>query len=365
MVIVGGGVMGTSAARALSSRGRAVLLLERFELGHLSGSSGGPTRNFRLTYHDPIYVRMARAALDRWRQLESAAGSELLRVVGGLDVGEATRISAAALRAAGETFERPSRDEVAERWPMLRFDEDSLFLYQPEGAIIRADQVIQAQVRLARDAGAELREGIVVASIRSRDDEVEVVTTDGDAIRAPTAIVAAGAWTAALLRDAGIDLPLRPTLEQSTYLDTGDDGAAIPTVIDWGAAPNQPPYLVPDPFRPGEVKAGAHLSGPTIDPDARSFERDADREAGTIGWIGARFASPPRLLRTDTCLYTTTPDEDFVIDRIGPIVIASPCSGHGFKFAPLLGEVLADLAAGETPTIPLETFAADRPTLRD
>jgi sarcosine oxidase len=362
VVIVGGGVMGTAAARALSSRGRAVLLLERFTFGHANGSSGGSTRNFRLTYHDPVYVRMARQALDRWRRLESEAGVELLRVVGGLDVGEATDESAAALEAAGESFERPSAAEVTERWPVLRFHEGASFLYQPEGAIVRADEAIGAQVRLARAAGSELRERTIVDSLRPIGDGVELVMSDGEVIRAPVAIVASGAWAPPLLRGAGIDLPLQPTLEQSTHYVM--EGPPIPTIIDWDAAPSQPPYLVPNPFRPGEFKAGSHLSGPVIDPDARSFDPDADREASTIGWIGERFASPPRLLGTETCLYTTTPDEDFVIDRIGPLVVASPCSGHGFKFAPLIGEVLADLAAGEPPPIPLERFRADRPALR-
>lgn len=362
VVIVGGGVMGTAAARALSSRGRAVVLLERFTFGHDKGSSGGSTRNFRLTYHDPVYVRMARRALDRWRRLESDAGVELLRVVGGLDVGRATEASAAALAAAGESFERPSVSEVAERWPMLRFDHGTTFLYQPEGAILRADEAIGSQVRLARADGAVLRERAVVDALRPSDDGVELVTADGEVIRAPTAIVAAGSWAAPLLRGASLELPLRPTLEQSTHFDIDDP--PIPTIIDWDAAPSQPPYLVPNPFRPGECKAGSHLSGPGVDPDARSFDPDADREADTIAWLGRRLASIPRLLRTETCLYTTTPDEDFVIDRIGPLVIASPCTGHGFKFAPLIGEVLADLATGEPPPVPLDRFRANRASLR-
>jgi sarcosine oxidase len=364
VVIVGGGIMGTAAARALASRGRAVLLLERFTLGHANGSSGGPTRNFRLTYHDPLYVRMARAALERWRELESKSGTELLRIVGGLDVGEATAASAAALEAAGESFERPSAAEVAKRWPMLRFDEGSAFLYQPEGAILRADDAIGAQARLARGAGADLRERSLVETIRPSGDRVEMVTSDGEVIQAPMAIVAAGSWAGPLLRGAGIDLPLRPTLEQSTYFAAGGDASSIPTIIDWDAAPRQPPYIVPNPFRPGEIKAGAHLSGPVIDPDGRSFEADADREARIVEWTAERLSAPARLLRTETCLYTTTPDEDFVIDRAGPLVIASPCTGHGFKFAPLVGEVLADLATGEQPTIPLDRFRVDRPALR-
>jgi sarcosine oxidase len=374
VVIVGGGVMGTAAARALSSRGRAVLLLERFTLGHANGSSGGPTRNFRLTYHDPVYVRMARHTLERWRRLESESGLELLRVVGGLDVGEGTHMSAAALETAGEAFERPSGEEVAERWPMLRFERGSTFLYQSEGAILRADEAIEAQARLAGAAGTQVRERTTVEAFRPSGEGVEVVTSEGDVIRAPAAIVAAGAWASPLLRGAGIDLPLRPTLEQSTYFDagavtdsgaeTGAEGSSIPTIIDWDAAPENPPYIVPNPFRPGEIKAGAHLSGPTIDPDVRSFDPDVDREAWIVGWTGRRLSSVPRLLRTETCLYTTTPDEDFVIDRVGPLVVASPCSGHGFKFAPLIGEALADLATGEQPQIPLDRFRADRPVLR-
>lgn len=364
VVIVGGGIMGTAAARALSSRGRDVLLLERFTFGHENGSSGGPTRNFRLTYHDPLYVRMARDALERWRRLESESGTELLRVVGGLDVGEATTAAAAALEAAGEPFERPSAAEVAERWPLLRFDDRSAFLYQPEGAIIRADEALEAQARLARSAGAELREQTIVETVRPAGEGVEVVTSDGEVIRAPAAIVAAGAWAGPLLRGAGIDLTLRPTLEQSSYFDAGGDASSIPTIIDWDAAPREPPYIVPNPFRRGEIKAGAHLSGPVIDPDRRSFEPDAERETRIVEWTAERLSASARLLRTETCLYTTTLDEDFVIDRAGPLVVASPCTGHGFKFAPLVGEVLADLATREQPSIPLDRFRVDRPALR-
>lgn len=363
VVIVGGGVMGTAAARALASRGRGVILLEGRRIGHAEGSSGGPTRNFRLTYRDPIYVRMARRALEAWRRLEADAGEELMRVVGGLDVGAATDTSAAALEAAGERFERPTAAEVAERWPALRFEEGSRFVYQPEGAIVRADSTIAAQARSARAAGAHLWEETPVDRLRVEDDGVEVTTADGGEVRAPAAIVAAGAWTAPLLREVGIDLPLQPTLEQSTYLTTDPGVGAIPTVIDWDAAPDQPPYIVPNAFAPGEIKAGAHLSGPPIDPDARP-EPEAEREHRVVEWVRRRIEPAPTLLRSETCLYTVAPDEDFVIDRAGPLVVASACTGHGFKFAPLVGEIVADLATGETPDVPLDPFRLDRPSLR-
>jgi sarcosine oxidase len=360
-IVVGGGAMGTAAARSLATRGRSVLLMERFAIGHANGSSGGPTRNFRLTYHDPVYVRMARLSLEGWRALEAEAEEELLRTVGGLDVGRAARVSADALREAGESFERPSALEVGARWPMLRFPDGSEFLYQPEGAIVRAEAAIRAQARLAAERGATIRERTVAETVEPAGDGVEVVTSGGETYRAPAAIVAAGAWAAPLLHGAGIDLPLRATLEQSTYF--GMD-APLPTVIDWDAAPAQPPYLVPNPFEPGEVKAGAHLSGPTVDPDTRSFDPDPERETGIARWIAERLDPAPALRRTETCLYTTTPDEDFVIDRVGPLVLASPCSGHGFKFTPLIGEILADLTTGTDPPVPVDRFRADRPGLR-
>ena len=353
--------MGTAAARALSARGRAVVLLERFTIGHDKGSTAGTTRNFRLTYHDPLYVRMARRSLERWRELEDEAGVELMRVVGGLDRGAATDASARALEHAGERFERPSDAEVAERWPMLGFPPRSSFVFQPDGAVLRSREAVRAIARLARSSGADLREETAAESITAAGDGVEVVTAAGT-IRAPVAIVAAGAWTGSLLGPAGIPLTLRPTLEQSTYFDT--EATDMPTVIDWDETPDQPPYIVPDPFEPGTIKAGTHLSGPVVDPDTRSFDADEVRERRVADWVGRRLVSAARSLRTETCLYTRTQDEDFVLDRVGPIVVASPCSGHGFKFTPLLGEVLADLVTGEAAEIPLERFRADRPVVR-
>jgi sarcosine oxidase len=364
VVIVGGGVMGTAAARALAERGRATIVLERFELGHSNGSSGGPTRNFRLTYHDPIYVRMARASLERWRRLEAEADVELLRVVGGLDVGEAAvRTSGAALEASGESFERPSAAEAAQRWPRLRLDGRAI-LYQPEGAIIRADEAVSAQARLATAAGAEIREHTVVRSIRPAGEGVEVLTSEGETILAPTGIVAAGGWAPSLLADADIRLPLRVLQEQSTVFDREPGLATTPTVIDWEAWSDRFPYIVPNAFAPGEIKVGIHLSGPVVDPDTRTFDPDPEREAQALEWVGRLVSPPPSPSRTESCLYGVTPDEDFVLDRVGPIVVTSPCSGHGFKFAPLIGEIAASLANGEAPPVSLTRFRLDRRALR-
>jgi sarcosine oxidase len=358
VAIVGGGPMGTAAARALSARGRSVILFERFTLGHGNGSAAGTTRNVRLTYHDPVYVRMARHAFEAWRALEADAGVELLRVVGGLDVGDATDTAAAALAAAGERFDRPSPDEVVERWPMLRFPAHSRFLFQADGAVVRSRDALFALARTAAREGADLRDETTVRSIAPAGDGVELETSTGDAVRSAVAILAAGAWNGPLLRSIGVDLPLRPTLEQSTYFEGAPTD--LPTVIDWRGSSAEPPYLVPDPFVPGAVKAGIHRSGPPVDPEARSFDPDPVRVRLAASWVDGVLGSPPTLVRSETCLYTLTPDEDFVLDRIGPVIVASPCSGHGFKFTPLIGTVLADLVTEAAPSVPLDRFRLDR-----
>jgi sarcosine oxidase len=362
VAIVGGGPMGLAAARALGSRGRSAIVFERFRVGHANGSTAGTTRNFRLTYHDPLYVRMARLALEAWRALEDEAGLELLRTVGGLDVGDATDTAAEALRSAGEAFERPGADDVAARWPTLRFAPDARFLWQADGAIIRSRDAVAALARLAIGHGADVREGTAVRLIRPAGDAVEVVTDHDEVVRAPAAIVAAGAWTPALVRGCGVEVALQPTLEQSTYVEI--DAHRLPTVIDWAASLDEPPYLVPDPFEPGLVKAGIHRSGPPVDPDARSFEPDPVREERTMSWLRGILSTRAALRGTETCLYTIAPDDDFVLDRVGPVVVASPCSGHGFKFTPLVGEILADLATGAAPTAPLDRFRLGRRALR-
>jgi len=157
-IVVGGGVMGTAAARELVTRGRSTLLLERFTFGHANGSSGGPTRIFRFTYEHPDYVRMAVAALDRWRDLERQAGRELLRTTGGLDVGPGAETATAALRAAGVPFHWLRAEEAAERWPGLLMDPGSRVLFQDDAGVLSAGAAVAALARLAAKAGAEIRE---------------------------------------------------------------------------------------------------------------------------------------------------------------------------------------------------------------
>ena len=179
-------------------------------------------------------------------------------------------------------------------------------------------------------------------------------------IRAPVAIVAAGAWARPLLEAAGVDLRCgRRSSSRRTSTRTRDD---LPTVIDWDAPPTNLRTSCPTRSGPGDQGRRAPVRT-GVDPDARTFEADEAREQRVVDWVGDRLARRRRAPDGDVPVHVT-PDEDFVLDRVGPLVIASPCSGHGFKFTPLIGEVLADLATGEAPQVPLDRFRADRPALR-
>jgi sarcosine oxidase len=364
-IVIGGGAMGSATARVLAARGRHTLLLERFRFGHANGSSGGPTRIFRLTYHDPAYVRMARSALEHWRELEEAAGEPLLATTGGIDVGAGGRESADALRAAGEACTTVTAGDLAERWPALSFPSGTEMFVQEDGGVCRAEATVVTQARLAQAAGAEVRDETEVAAISPAQDAVEVVTAAGATARAPVAVVTAGPWASKLLATAGINLPLTPSFEQVTYARLAAP-SALPTVIDWRPIGSHTAYLVPDPFEPGEFKVGLHMSGGPVDAEERSFDPDPARMATVRTYTATHVAGSVDAGRTDTCLYTNAPDEEFVIDRSGPIVVGSPCSGHGFKFVPLIGRVLADLATGNPPpdAVPMARFRMDRRGLR-
>lgn len=358
VVVVGGGAMGTSAARWLAKRERDTLLLERFEIGHARGSSGGPTRIFRLSYDHPDYVRMARRALREWRSVEAEAGEPLMITTAGLDLGRGGRSTADALEAAGEAFEYLPEEAVRERWPAIRLEPGTEVFVQEDGGVCLAERTVRAQARLAVEAGATVIEGTKVESLVANHAGVEV-RTEAETYHVPVVVVTAGPWAGDLLRTAGIDLPLVPSFEQVTYFAL-DDPSPLPTVIDWDVTPPRTPYTVPDPERPGHFKIALHMSGPRVDADARSFEPDAERERKVTEYAARRFAPHEPDGGTDTCLYTNAPDEHFVLDRRGPVVIGSPCSGHGFKFAPLIGQILADLATGRPTTVPVERFGTAR-----
>lgn len=333
--------MGSATAWWLARRGVAVALLERFEAGHERGSSHGASRIFRLAYREPEYVTLALEARDLWRELEDDTGATLLEITGGVDHGpsEVTDDIAAALRGAGRPVEVLTTGAAVERFPGMRFD--NAVVYSPDSGHAYADRAVAALQRRARELGADIRFGCGAVevdparrSVRAGDDEVRARRS---------VVVTAGAWVARVLGSvAFVRLPrLTVTREQTfQFAPAASDRTPWPSFIH---------HTTPASYglaTPGfGVKVAEHGSGHETDPDERSFEIDQPGRARVIDYVERWFPGlVPVPISATTCLYTTTPDASFVIERFGDLVVGSPCSGHGFKFTPAIGRRLADLA---------------------
>jgi sarcosine oxidase len=343
VAIVGAGLLGLAAARVLFRRGRDVVVLEQAQVGHAGAGSKGSCRIFRLGYPDPSYVTAARRAGELWRELEAESGRQLRWPAPQLSFGPGLPDVQRALRAAGAPGELLSAAEVAARFPAVLVGGPALL--EPESAAIAADQALEV---LAARAG-EIRTGVRV--LRLSDDGRQVTLhTSARPVTARTAIVTAGPWSRGLLAPLGVAVPTTPTLEQVGYLrpaatPPGPGVADTPIFI---CHDDQSPYGLPVPGSP-LYKIGMHTSGRRTDPDAQ--DQSADPELITrLSRIAARLLPgyDPELAAAERCVYDNTPDEDFVVDRIGNVVVGCGTSGHGFKFGPLFGEWLADLATGAT-----------------
>ncbi|HET9242455.1 MAG TPA: FAD-dependent oxidoreductase [Gaiella sp.] len=346
IVVVGAGIAGAATARALAGAAGTVVLLEQFELGHPHGSSHGTSRIFRLNYPDERFVRMAQAAAEGWRELEEHVGAQLIERTGVIDLGPATSATERALAACGAPTERMSAQALAERWPINLRDGETALL-QPDGGIIRADRAHAAFVSAAAEGGVEVKERTPVRRLALEPQSVRL-TLDTNDITARAVVVTAGAWAPVLLAEAGIRLDVVPTRETVVYLElAGAD--AMPPLIDYAHT-----RAADGVERPGHsgyalgasadvLKAGLHQSGPVANPDEQTLPDGALAE-WVAGWARSRYDGLIGAPRSETCLYTNTSDERFVLERHGPIVVGSACSGHGFKFAPVVGQTLAALA---------------------
>jgi monomeric sarcosine oxidase len=334
IVVVGAGVMGAATAYALRRAGHEPVVLERFEVGHSRGSSHGRGRIFRFVYDDPYWVAKARRALPLWRELEAETGEEILRTTGSLDLGPGTDERAAALAECGVEFEILDGADLP---APLRIERGTPALVQRDGGVLDAARAHRAFLR-----GIRVRERAPVIGIE--DGRVRL---DGTTIEAQAVVVTAGAWVAPLLEPLGISPPVTPSRESVAYFPlAARDG--LPTIIDWRVPdgydlprPGVSFYALPT---PEGLKAGVHRTGPPTNPDEEGIV-DPEAVRCTRDWV-ARYVegAGPEPSRTETCVYTNMPDESFVLARHGRVVVGSPCSGHGFKFAPLVGRELADLA---------------------
>lgn len=351
--VVGAGLAGAAAARELACRGHGVLLLEQHAVGHRHGSSHGSSRIYRRAYDDPFYVALTGRAADEWDRLEDQSGVALRTPTGGLDAGphrpEAVQ---AALAAQGVPVELLAAAQVSERWPGIAVGPAA---FHAGAGHLDADRTVATLVDLAVSAGAELREHTAMTRLEPTAEGVRVHTATGSDL-ARTVVVAAGAWLPELLHGLAV-APALPALEVTQqevfHHRHRDPSATWPTLVHQAEHPaNQLVYALASGSDGGPAPAYkvGRMEGQPVTASSRDGVVD-DRSRRVIrGFVEEHLPGlDPEPVAEMSCLFTMTPDEDFVLDRVGPVVVASPCSGHGAKFAPLLGVLVADLVEGAAP----------------
>lgn len=370
IIILGGGIMGAATAEALARRGQRVFLIEQFAPGHTHGSSHGDGRIFRFAYPQAIYVQMMLLARPAWAELGKRAGRPLIQTTGGWDCSPAGSPALASLETNfqryGLPYERLSAMESNRRFPHFHLDRDSEALYQPDAGVVFATPAVLALWHLAQASGATMISAERVIAVEAHGELITVRGASGAHWSAPRLVITAGSWARGLLSEQlGLALPLTPTQEQVAYFPPADDLdhrlGTMPVFIDHHT-PDHPFYGLPQIEVPG-VKVGWHRTGPAVDPDARPPASEAlfaELQRLTHQRLPHLRLTPVEQV---TCLYTNTPDEHFILDRhpdLPNVVIGAGFSGHGFKFGPVIGHILAALALDEPPPLLLDTFSVRR-----
>lgn len=365
VAVVGLGAMGSMALWRLARRGVSCAGFEQFEPGHDLGSSHGDTRIFRTAYFEaPVYVPLLLDALPLWRELEVESGASLLTLTGALMIGHAEgRIVTGTLRSVREhglEHEVLSAGEMARRHPQHVLESEEVGVWEPRAGFVRPEASVSAAARRAEQLGAELVTGTKVEALEPSGSGLRIVTAAGD-WEAERVIISSGAWVGRFAPE----LPLQPERVVQTWfaVDHPDSFAPgrFPVFIhDLGRSTR---YGIPS-TDGATIKVAGHGGGGPADPDHLDRTPRPEDWTGTREFVAQRLRGvTPEPARAKVCMYTNSPDEHFVLgphpDLEGALVV-SACSGHGFKFAPVLGEVAVRLSLGEEVPYDLDTFSLRR-----
>ncbi|MCY3887885.1 MAG: N-methyl-L-tryptophan oxidase [Chloroflexi bacterium] len=372
VIVVGVGGMGSATVYELARRGRRVLGLERHEIPHVLGSSHGYSRVIRLAYfEDPAYVPLLRRAYELWRELEEVSGDSLLRITGSIDAGpRGDRIfegSREACAVHGLEHEVLSSRELSERFPAYRLSAETMAVLQPQGGFLDPERCIVAYVAAARSLGAAVRTGEALAGWEVDGSGVRVVTEIGE-YRAERLVITAGAWAGKIVEPlAGSLRPERQVL-----------GWFTPSRPEWFRPSHFPVFnmtvpeghfyglpVYPEASEVSGFKIGRyHHLEETCDPDTVDRTPRAADEAVLRSFVERYFpAGAGKTVALQTCLFTNTPDEHFILDRHPDhpaVAVAAGFSGHGFKFASVVGEIMADLATAGATAHAIDMFRCGR-----
>jgi len=351
-IVIGVGGMGSAALYHLARRGASVLGIEQFQLAHDRGSSHGLSRIIRLAYYEhPSYVPLLRRSYELWRALEQVTGRRLLHITGSIDASRVDEVVFAGSRHSCELHDLPHEvlpsAALSRRFPGYRLPDDLVALFQPEGPFLEPEACVRSHADAALVYGAEVREGVRVRAIEERRGGVRVLT-DAGTFEARTAVVTAGAWTSKLIPAlAPMAVPERQVVAWFEPLDASlfaiERFPVFNLLVD-----SRRYYGFPIHGMPGMKIGLYHHLHETTDPDALRRECDATDERPLREGVARCFpeANGP-LITMQPCMFTNSPDEHFIIDRLAPaspMVVAAGFSGHGFKFCSVVGEILADLA---------------------
>ncbi|HEX8703823.1 MAG TPA: N-methyl-L-tryptophan oxidase [Myxococcaceae bacterium] len=372
VAVLGAGGVGSAAARFLAKEGHAVTVLEQFEPDHDRGSSYGTSRIIRKTYTDGFYTGLMGAAYPLWDELEREAGEPLFARTGGLFFGPTEHSELAAIRKAlsdnGVPYEELDPAACARRFPRLRLLAGESGVFEREAGFLRASACVRANLRLAEAHGARLRTGVAVEALEPRPEGVRLVLAGGESLEFDRVIVAAGPWTARLL-GRFVTLPFTVTRQVYCHFEPQPqapikDFGTLPVWIDFATDFYGFPY---DGQAPG-VKVAWHHFGTPSDPNHVDRQiHEADREPLRRYCAEHLPELTPRTVLEKVCLYTVSPDKDFVVDHLPDeprVTLVGGLSGHGFKFTVLLGRIASWMATDQRVPWNLSRFALSRPAIR-
>ena len=369
-VVLGAGALGTATAYQLAKRGESVVLVERFEVGHDRGSSHGLARITRHSYAEPLYARLMPRAFDAWRELEADAGESVYIRTGGASIcppsSNYVARTAENLKEIGVAHRRMNGADWRRTCPLFSTPDDYDVVFEPDAGLLSAARVVKLQLELAKRFGGDRFQMIDHCEIERIDLDAPrpTLVSNGLTIVGERLIVAAGAWVGKLFPELAPSL--RPTRQRVFYFRPDDSSpfavGRFPIFIFIDEIGRDAFYGMPD-FLGEGVKAARH-GGPEVDPDGDSRTIQEEDREDTKRFLRKHLpilADSP-VAREEVCLYTSAFDEHF---RLGfrpgraDVLVASPCSGHGFKFAALNGRILADLATSRQVDVDLDPWAWD------
>jgi monomeric sarcosine oxidase len=370
VIVIGAGSMGMAAGYFLSQSGKKTLLLDAFNPPHDKGSHHGETRIIRYAYGEGVeYVPLALRARDLWQELAQQTGKEIFLQTGVINVGDKNIPFIKNVIKSAEKFDLPlevmTASEVNGKWDGMQLPENFLGCFEPTSGVLKVESCVEAYRELALNTGATIRTNSRVTKVHPQSGKVTIYTEDGATFTADSIIISAGAWSGELLKQLDLKLPLNPIRKTFAWYDVDEryynqnDFPAFTFELADSIY-----YGFPSIDGAG-LKVGRHDGGDTINPDEvkLAFGDVAGDVENLNGFLDEFMPREHELKLGKTCMYTMTPDEDFVIDvhpKYNNIAIAAGFSGHGFKFASAVGEVLSDLITKGSTDLDIKPFSIKR-----